>query len=549
MLKNFTKTILLGVIISLFIFWGGLKNHSNIIVVQAQEDSGSSDSSDSGSYSSGDSGSYDNSSDYNPFNGPSDGNSSSYDNSSSPSDNSGGSYDNYSGYDNSSYDSSNNNSDNSYYDNYSNSSSGNTDNNSNGVIVLPGDSYDNSSYSNYDNSYSNSSSGDNSSTYDNSSDSTSGTNDASSWDYYDDSSYSSNGNSYDTSGYDSSSDSNSASSLNDYGTVSKSDIDPAERQNDQTIASKLGLKSFTAQETTGSGGERVIKTTESITNGTIFSKTTDRISEREYDAADIPSLNDGQVLVAGATTNNTDQPGQTQGGNTDTYYIADKNNLPDNYVLSPASSLASSDGDYQPVFIVRDKATALSEDAKADKNGDFSYASSVDPKLNNLGIDKIGQDSKLAEEFITVNTTRTSELRTYNEHSGELLSGFRDYGASLPSDTSQADKEKAAYDYVNGKIVVGNDSSSSYDSGHSLAEAVSCGQGVCRDKAPALVTTLNAAGIPAAQVDVPGHTFVAVLNKDKNDGSVDHYLDPTFYETYLPLQRPSVKPYQLFPVK
>ncbi len=98
---------------------------------------------------------------------------------------------------------------------------------------------------------------------------------------------------------------------------------------------------------------------------------------------------------------------------------------------------------------------------------------------------------------------------------------------------------------MNGKIKAADPDSTSYDDGHSLAEAVSCGQGVCRDKAPALVTALNAAGIPAAQVDVPVHTFVAVLKSDKSDGSVDHYLDPMQYETYLPLQRPSVKPYQL----
>jgi hypothetical protein len=196
-------------------------------------------------------------------------------------------------------------------------------------------------------------------------------------------------------------------------------------------------------------------------------------------------------------------------------------------------------------MVAQDKATALKEDAKADQNGDFSYASVVDPKLNNLGIDQIGKDSKLSQEFLSVNSAMSKQIEPYNENSGEILSDFKDYGAKLPSNESQADKEKDIYNYVNNNIKAADPNSTSYDSGHSLADAVSCGIGVCADKAVALVTTLNAAGIPAAQVDAPNHTFVAVLKSGTTNGSVDHYLDPMYFETYLPLQRPSVKAYQL----
>ena len=77
---------------------------------------------------------------------------------------------------------------------------------------------------------------------------------------------------------------------------------------------------------------------------------------------------------------------------------------------------------------------------------------------------------------------------------------------------------------------------------HSLDEAVALGQGVCRDKATALEYGLEAAGIQAARVISDGHVFVAVLNQN---GTVNHCLDPMYYETYLSLPRTSVKPDQI----
>lgn len=71
------------------------------------------------------------------------------------------------------------------------------------------------------------------------------------------------------------------------------------------------------------------------------------------------------------------------------------------------------------------------------------------------------------------------------------------------------------------------------------------GQGVCRDKAAALEYALNAADIPAEEVITPQHVFVAVMN---SDGTVNHYLDPMYYETYVSLQRSNISSGQLVQV-
>ena len=95
---------------------------------------------------------------------------------------------------------------------------------------------------------------------------------------------------------------------------------------------------------------------------------------------------------------------------------------------------------------------------------------------------------------------------------------------------------------MNNNIKYQDPNASSITVAHSLEQAVTCGQGICRDKSVALEYGLEAAGISAARVVSNQHVFVAVLN---SNGSVNHYLDPMYYENYVPLQRPSVSSSQI----
>jgi hypothetical protein len=232
-----------------------------------------------------------------------------------------------------------------------------------------------------------------------------------------------------------------------------------------------------------------------------------------YDGKDIPRLSAGQVLIAGKHLS-----GENYGK--DDFYIVDKNTFAsEGYVLSAMGSINTNDGRYYPLMVIHTKKEAQAYDLEKDSKYFFT---NTDPEF-----------LKYAKESIE-----------YNEPMFvDYLKEYKGYGSSLPANMSQAEKERKVYDYVNDKIVSAPPDNSLYDDNHKFNESCIIGQGVCRDKSPALISGLKAAGIDAAQVYSSGHTFVAVM---KSDGTVDHYLDPMWYETYLPLARPNVDRSQIF---
>ncbi|MEI6480235.1 MAG: transglutaminase family protein [bacterium] len=298
------------------------------------------------------------------------------------------------------------------------------------------------------------------------------------------------------------------------------------------IADKLGLSSFNIKE---------IAAQKVSLDGVI--------TDAKYSSGEIPHLDSGQVLLDGDIDSN----------NKRTFYIANENQLPENYILTGVAEINTrknfvssifNEGTYVPVYAVQTKEEAIAGDNKSDANGKFLLTGNTMGVYNSL----TNSTNNIVEAGLEVSDPRVPrEIKTiadYNSNSKETLASFIDYGQRLESSgtLSQEQKEQQAYEYVNEKIQWENPNAANdanYPMSHTLEQAVQCGHGVCRDKAPALVETLNAAGVPARQVVSDSHTFVAVLN---GEGGVDHYLDPMHYETYLPVSRPSVKPNQILPL-
>ncbi len=303
------------------------------------------------------------------------------------------------------------------------------------------------------------------------------------------------------------------------------------------LAQALGLKPISAIAT---GGE----------NGIYY-----------YATDAIPALQSGQVLIKGdqliTETAKDGIYGITTYKYQDNFYILDKNNLPNGYVLQGSNMIspggtnmytsegffisASANNKYIPVYNLMTEANALARENKANDNGVFTY------NIANAGIPmtvlvKVYYGARLA---ISGNNSILSHsaMKSYSDPKNppSRLAKFGNYGAVVAArNLSQADTEKAIYDYVNNVIQFKLPSMSKQSV---LINAIDTKSGVCRDKAPALEYGLAMAGIKTARVVSDQHVFVAVL---KSDGkTVDHYLDPMYYETYLPLTRPSVKPNQI----
>ena len=295
-----------------------------------------------------------------------------------------------------------------------------------------------------------------------------------------------------------------------------------------------------------------------------------------YSSDSIPTLKDGEVLIKGRSTalgiegmelNSSRQDMKVN----DTYYLVDKNTLPTDYILSGISSIKVGDS-IIPIYNISTKDDVLARNTQYDKDGVFKFdfnnspsatnptmrlvnsiAQTVDTSLNVLG--KVPTTLIMSNPLIALSLLAGTAsgalpsndaimghiaLNSYNKDADVTLAKFADIDTySVQSGATQGQKEESVYNVVNNNIKFQDPARGL---SNTLEQAVATGSGVCRDKTPALVAGLNAVGIPAAQVVSDGHTFAAVLN---TDGSVNHYLDPMYYETYLPLQRPSVNANQI----
>jgi len=275
-----------------------------------------------------------------------------------------------------------------------------------------------------------------------------------------------------------------------------------------------------------------------------------------YDPGTVPNLGSDEVLVRGGSVTTQTFTNVGDGNKTidDTYYAVNKNDLPSGYVLQGAGEIntggvQATDGQFGlpvldannvPVYNLVTTNDALAADAKAASNGVFKYDFSN--SAGNTGIVMQTVNSLLTT--VTGNDAIMGHISmdSYTSDADATLLQFTDYARSLSPDLPQAQVEKSVYDDVNNAIQYEDPAASSISLEHNLEQAVAAGQGVCRDKAAALEYALNAAGIPADEVIAPQHVFVAVLN---SDGTVSHYLDPTYYETYIQLNRTNVNSNQL----
>jgi hypothetical protein len=310
-----------------------------------------------------------------------------------------------------------------------------------------------------------------------------------------------------------------------------------ERLNNESIAMGLGAKKIEVSSDYGLG------------------------SIKSYNSADIPDLGENEVLIKGASRviDTEDSPGYRI---VDTYYVSNIADIPKNYTLAPSGMINRlsdvepedrgeypelNENGYIPVYKIDSGNKMLDSDLELDKKGIFSF------NFENTEMSKsiIGRVANYWNTFWSGGNDAISghiAQKIYSENAATTLKQFGDYGRSVSSQLPQADREAKIYNYVNKNIVFHDaltiDGTHSISISHSLEQAVASKEGVCRDKAAALEYTLEANGIKANRVVSDNHVFVAVL---KPDGKVDHYLDPTYYETYLPLSRPNVKPNQLIP--
>lgn len=254
-----------------------------------------------------------------------------------------------------------------------------------------------------------------------------------------------------------------------------------------------------------------------------------------YSPGVLPDLKPGEVLVQGKTS-----------GKKDSYYIVDKNNLPEGYVLSGIGEInigGSAKKDefgftvlkedrFVPVYDLKTKYDALLEDTRQSNKGIFKYDFYNKQKNDHIFM-------KVLNSILTTVTSNDAILMHIAmnqslENADTTLAKFRDYGKTVSAQSSSQDQiERKIYDYVNNTIKYYYAPDIIY-SGHTLEQAVSCGQGVCRDKASALEYGLEAAGIQADKVITRSHVFIVVYDKQ---GNISHYLDPMYYESYLPLYR------------
>ena len=262
-----------------------------------------------------------------------------------------------------------------------------------------------------------------------------------------------------------------------------------------------------------------------------------------YPEGALPDLNTGDVLVRGASS-------VSDGNIQDNYYVVNKYALPSGYVLQGSGEIniggtpaLVEDAGNVPLYNLIPMATAMAADAKEAANGVFSYNFSQTP-VANVGVMEVLNSVMTT---VTGNDAIMSHLTANSYASGaqDTLAQFTDYAKNLSPDLSETQVEKSIYDYVNNTIQTEDPSASSISLAHNLQQAVDSGQGVCRDKAAALEYALNAADIPAEEVITPQHVFVAVMN---SDGTVNHYLDPMYYETYVSLQRSNISSGQLVQV-
>ncbi|MEI6238193.1 MAG: hypothetical protein WCP15_01505 [bacterium] len=274
-----------------------------------------------------------------------------------------------------------------------------------------------------------------------------------------------------------------------------------------------------------------------------------------YSPETFPVLSSGDVVVVGAPTKvDSVVDGTAKTEVKDTYYIVNKYALPDGYILMSNGEINI--GGEQKTETAPDKTFKYI----LDENNVATYqlmtkeeALAKDTNLNNKNTFKfdfnntVVADNIVTKVFNSVISTVTGSdaiyghltIDMYTKDPHVTLSQFGDFANSLASDNlSQIQTEKSIYDYVNNTIKTQDTSSiPSISLQHNLAQAVALGQGVCRDKAAALEYGLESAGISAAKVVSDNHVFVAVLNPDN---TVNHYLDPMYYENYLPLQRSNV---------
>ena len=182
----------------------------------------------------------------------------------------------------------------------------------------------------------------------------------------------------------------------------------------------------------------------------------------------------------------------------------------------------------------------MANDARQDKSDVFLYDFSKTPIAESAVMSVV--NSVLST--ITQNDAILGSLsmRQYSENADATLSQFADYSRNLPKGLSERQIERSVYDYVNNTIKYADPDASQISLDHNLEQAVAAGQGVCRDKSVALEYGLDAVGISAARVVTPAHVFVAILN---SDGTVNHYLDPMYYENYVPLQGSNIIPGQI----
>lgn len=273
-----------------------------------------------------------------------------------------------------------------------------------------------------------------------------------------------------------------------------------------------------------------------------------------YPAGSLPKLAPGEVLIKGWLGEYASriENGELVPMQKDTYFVANKNTLPEGYILQGvgeinvggmpqerglAIELANLDfKNYVPVYDIYTKADVIAMNNSTSMNGEFKFDFK---ELSTV----FSKDSKTAMQVVnSVLSTVTGNdavmghlaVKQYTKGSEKILSDFGTYGNALSKDLSMEQREKSVYKYVNEKIAY---QYPEITASHSLEQAISCGQGVCRDKSAALEYALEAAGIQADEVIASKHVFVVVYN---SDGKVDHYLDPMYYDTYIPLQRAKV---------
>ncbi|MCX6752053.1 MAG: hypothetical protein NTZ87_00935 [Candidatus Nomurabacteria bacterium] len=282
-----------------------------------------------------------------------------------------------------------------------------------------------------------------------------------------------------------------------------------------------------------------------------------------YEVGTLPPLGDGDVIVTGAPTKVTTTSNGVDSTKTiDTYYVVNKYALPDNYTLQAIIGGEINIGGEQkgeltgigiPILDENNVSTyklmiageALAKDAQYSADGIFNFDFNNSP--SNISKNIIMELFDALATTVTGNDAIMGHISTTMKENAidfdVTLAKFGYFASDLSSDNlSQEQIERSIYDYVNNELKTQDPTASSISVSHNLDQAVALGQGICRDKATALEYGLEVAGISAARVISDSHIFVAVLN---TDGSVNHYLDPMYYETYLPLPRTSVKPSQI----